>query len=603
DGAGLWREGPVCLGHRRLAVIDLAGGAQPMHSHDGRLHVTFNGELYNFAEIRQKLAAHDVRFVTNSDTEVVLEAYRQWGTACLEQFDGMFALALWDSANHRLFCARDRFGKKPFFHTVQAGCLWFASELDALRRLPGLRFSLSPAAVMRYLAYEYVPTPQTPWAEADSLAPAHMLLAEGGSLKTAPYWDIPMPDNADRRSEAEICEQIYDTLALAVRRRMVSDVPLGVFLSGGIDSSIIAGLMARQSATPVKTFSIGFREASYDESRHARLVARTFATEHHERVFSATECADSLPAIISRMDVPLADASVAPTWLLCGMARQQVTVALGGDGADELWAGYEHYAVFKAAGWYNALPALLRHGLLEPLARCLPASAGYVNPRLAAGTFLRGAHAPIWLRSQALLTAFSPAMQHEILSAPWRQSHGQLLTESALFSPTRAHYEHWRPHNAATPLARTFHIYARQFLLDDILVKADRCAMLHSLEVRAPFLGREAAELVARLPERHKLRAFRRKYLLKKAFAGLLPREILHRNKRGFQIPVAQWLRGQMRPLMEEVLTDPRISADGIFAPRALRALMDAHCSGQADLRKPLWTLLVFQLWRESHRG
>lgn len=603
DGEGLWQAGPVCLGHRRLSIIDLTGGAQPMHSADGRLSVTFNGEIYNFAELRDELAAGGARFQTNSDTEVILEGYRRWGADCLTRFDGMFAFALWDAERRRLFCARDRFGKKPFFYTVQHGCLYFASELTALARVPELTLTLDPQAVMRYLAYEYVPTPQTVYGEVRSLPPAHLLLSGQSDVRLERYWDMPVPDEADPRDEGELCRELNHLLSRAVRRRMVSDVPLGVFLSGGIDSSIVAGLMARQSATPIKTFSIGFTEASYDESRYARIAARAFGTDHHERILSAEECADELPGIVSRMDVPMADASVAPTWLLSGVTREHVTVALGGDGADELWAGYEHYVGFKVAEWYNALPAFVRRVIIEPLARHLPASAGYINPRLAVATFLRGAHAPAWQRVQTMLTAFTPEMQREILDTPWLEAHGDFLRSDRLFAPTREQYEHWLPESAAAPLARAFHVYVRQFMLDDILVKVDRCSMLHSLEVRAPFLDRDVAEFAARLPVRHKLHGFKRKYLLKKAFADLLPPEILHRNKRGFQIPVAAWLRGRMRPLMEDLLSEARLRGQGIFNPRAVRALMDEHISGRADLRKPLWTLLVFQLWWQARKN
>ena len=596
DGQGVWSGDGVCLGHRRLSIIDLAGGAQPMHSADGRYHVTFNGEIYNFPELRKELEARGQRFRTTSDTEIILAGWQVWGHDCLRHFDGMFAFALWDAQEKRLFCARDRFGKKPFFYTLQQGRFFFASELTALTTLPELTFTLSPEALMRYLAYEYVPTPQTMYAEAASLPPSHWLEIHEGGLRLERYWELPFPDEQDARGEEEICAAYHELLARAVRRRMISDVPLGVFLSGGIDSSIVAGLMAGQSSTPIKTFSIGFQEASYDESRYARIVARRWNTDHHERILSAEECAEHLPQIISRMDVPMADASVAPTWLLSGVTREKVTVALGGDGADELWAGYEHYIGYKVATWYNALPGCLRRGILEPLCRLLPSSSGYINPRLAVQTFLRGAHAPDWLRVQTLLTALDPAAQRELLAHP----DTAFLTEERLFAPTREHFEHW-PAGPA-PLARAFHVYARQYLLDDILVKVDRCSMLHSLEVRAPFLDRDAAEFVARLPIRHKLRAFKRKYLLKRAFADVLPPEILHRNKRGFQIPVAAWLRGRMRPLLEEMLGESRLRQQGIFAPQAVRALMEAHFSGRADMRKPLWTLLVLQLWLEAQR-
>ena len=597
DGEGQWSSGPVCLGHRRLSIIDLSGGGQPMHSADGQMTVTFNGEIYNYAELKEQLTALGGQFQTSSDTEVILEGYRIWGPDCLARFDGMFAFALWDNQQRRLFCARDRFGKKPFFYTVQQGRLYFASELTGIEQLRHLSLTMNPQAVMRYLAYEYVPTPHSVYTEVQSLPPSHMLLLQDGNLSISRYWDMPMPDESDKRSDNELCEELRFLLSRAVRRRMVSDVPLGVFLSGGIDSSIVAGLMARQSSTAIKTFSIGFSEASYDESRYARIVAKAFATDHHERVLSAEECADTLPGIISRMDVPMADASVAPTWLLSGVTREKVTVALGGDGADELWAGYEHYIGFKVAQWYNAAPSALRRGIIEPLAQLLPSSAGYINPRLAVATFLRAAHAPAWQRVQTMLTAFTPDMQESILDAAFKAQQPGFLAPEVLFAPTREHYDHWQPQNTATPLARAFHVYARQFMLDDILVKVDRCSMLHSLEVRAPFLDKDAAEFAARLPVSRKLHGFKRKWLLKKAFAELLPDEILYRNKRGFQIPVAQWLRGRMRPLMEDLLNESTLKAQGIFNYQAVRALMDEHVSGRADLRKPLWTLLVFQLW------
>ncbi|MEA4989942.1 Asparagine synthetase [glutamine-hydrolyzing] 1 [bioreactor metagenome] len=597
DGEGQWSSGPVCLGHRRLSIIDLSGGGQPMHSADGQMTVTFNGEIYNYAELKEQLTALGGQFQTSSDTEVILEGYRIWGPDCLARFDGMFAFALWDNQQRRLFCARDRFGKKPFFYTVQHGRLYFASELTGIEQLRHLSLTMNPQAVMRYLAYEYVPTPHSVYTEVQSLPPSHMLLLQDGNLSISRYWDMPMPDESDNRSDNELCEELRFLLSRAVRRRMVSDVPLGVFLSGGIDSSIVAGLMARQSSTAIKTFSIGFSEASYDESRYARIVAKAFATDHHERVLSAEECADTLPGIISRMDVPMADASVAPTWLLSGVTREKVTVALGGDGADELWAGYEHYIGFKVAQWYNAAPSALRKGIIEPLAQLLPSSAGYINPRLAVATFLRAAHAPAWQRVQTMLTAFTPDMQESILDSAFKAQQPGFLAPEVLFAPTREHYDHWQPQNAATPLARAFHVYARQFMLDDILVKVDRCSMLHSLEVRAPFLDKDAAEFAARLPVSRKLHGFKRKWLLKKAFAELLPDEILYRNKRGFQIPVAQWLRGRMRPLMEDLLSESTLKAQGIFNHQAVRALMDEHVSGRADLRKPLWTLLVFQLW------
>lgn len=608
DGEGLWQDGPVCLGHRRLSIIDIAGGAQPMQSRDKRLCIVFNGEIYNFRELRGELEASGAVFVSSSDTEVILAAYDKWGTGCLDRLEGMFAFALWDAKRNILFCARDRFGKKPFFYTLQQGLFCFASELGPLRAVAetaqfgGFSFSLDPLSLTRYLAYEYAPCPHTMYNEVRSLEPSHFIIVGEKGTERQRYWDLPMPAKNLPAPEDELCRRLEDLLARACKMRMISDVPLGVFLSGGIDSSIVAGLMARQSATPVQSFSIGFREASYDESGYARLVAKAFGTSHHERILSAAQCADELPGIVRSMDQPMADASCAPTWLLSGLARENVTVALGGDGSDELWAGYEHFIGFRIAQWYRMMPRVLRRYLIEPACRLLPASAGYINPRLAAATFLRGAAAPDWLRVQTMLTAFTPELLAGILSAEWKASYGKFLQRDILFAPTREHYGHWPEEAGVSPLERAFYVYARQFLLDDILVKVDRCSMLHSLEVRAPFLDRRVAEFAAALPLSCKLHGFRRKYLLKKAFSGLLPKEILKRNKRGFQIPVAEWLRGRMRPLMEDLLDADCLRRQGIFEPAGVRKLMDEHVSGKKDRRKQLWTLIVLELWLQANQ-
>ncbi|GAB6037051.1 asparagine synthase (glutamine-hydrolyzing) [Fundidesulfovibrio butyratiphilus] len=593
DGQGLWMEGPAALGHRRLSIIDLSTGAQPMAYAPSGAVVTFNGEIYNFQEVRAELEAEGLAFHTHSDTEVILAAWTAWGPDCLDRLEGMFAFALWDPRDRTLFAARDRFGKKPFFYTLQNGLFAFASELTALTRLPALRLSVDPATLARFLAYEDVPSPTSIYREVSKLPPAHSLLLRNGRLTLARYWDLPAPEPA-RADDVELGRELKRLLSRAVKRRLVSDVPLGVFLSGGIDSSIVAGLMAAQ-CNRVKTFSIGFREASYDESRYARIVAERIGSDHHERILSAEDCADLLPEIVRRFDEPLADPSIAPTYLLSQITRERVTVALGGDGADELFAGYEHFQGFKAAGWYNALPAWLRRGVVDPICARLPASDGYVNLRLGAQTFLKGARQPEWLRIQTWLTALGPELQAGL----WSRPDPAALAPATLFAPTRELYDHFP---SPDPLAKAFYVYARQYLLDYILVKVDRCSMMHSLEARAPFLDRDVAEFAARLPVDRKLRGLRRKYLLKKACADVLPREILTRNKRGFLIPVARWLRTRLKPLVDDLLGETHLRRQGLFDPKAVRSLVDEHQSGRADRRKELWTLLVLQLWLEHNK-
>lgn len=605
DGEGLWLSEGIALGHRRLSIIDLTTGAQPMSDAAKNVWITFNGEIYNFTEIRQELIERGVTFRTHSDTEVILYAWLEWGAECVQRFEGMFAFALWDARQKTLFCARDRFGKKPFFYTMQQGYFIFASELTALSLFPHLKLTVRAQSLTRYLAYEYVPTPQCIYEEVHKLPPAHTLLVREGKVQCTRYWDMPTPElhsNSAKylttRSEDELAAELREHLNTAVRRRMISDVPLGVFLSGGIDSSIIAGLMAQQAGT-IKTFSIGFSEASYDESRYARIVAKHYATDHHERVLSAQDCADILPHVVSRLDEPMADASVAPTYLLSQVTREKVTVALGGDGADELLAGYEHYIAFKLAEQYRKWPTFLRKSI-ESIAPYLPTSTGYINPRLAVQTFLHSTRVPAWQRIQSLLTALNPDMQATLWQGMPHENKNLLVPER-LFAPTREQFAHWSAASEAGPLERAFHVYVRQFLLDDILVKVDRCSMMHSLEVRAPFLDTNVAEFIARLPVHYKLRGFKRKYLLKKACSDLLPKEILTRNKRGFQIPVAQWLRSSLRPLVEDLLGEDFLRNQGLFSVKAVRQLVDAHMNEKTDLRKQLWTLLVLQLWWKKH--
>ncbi len=611
DGEGHFIDNQVALGHRRLSIIDLHTGAQPMHSESStdsteQLSITFNGEIYNFKELRNKLEDKGYSFRTNSDTEVILHAWHAYGQDCVQHFEGMFAFALWDKKQKVLFCARDRFGKKPFYYTIQQGRFVFASELTALRQFPHLDLHVPVQNLMRYLAYEYVPTPQSMYAQVHKLPPSHSLLIREGQVHMQRYWDIPWPDSSstakhNHTSEAALCEELYELLSLSVKKRMVSDVPLGVFLSGGIDSSIVTGLMAQHSSH-TKTFSIGFTEDSYDESKYADLVAQHYGTDHHKHILSAEDCAHILPLVASRLDEPMADASAAPTYLLSEVTRKKVTVALGGDGADELFAGYEHFIAFQLAETYRSWPTCFRKKGLEKIVPHLPASAGYINPRLAMTTFLQGAYAPPWQRVQTLLTAFTPEMQQELWQPHLSEKHGTFLDIDSLFAPTKDLFNAWPASSNVQNIDRAFYVYQRQFMLDDILTKVDRCSMLTSLEVRTPLLDTDVAEFVARLPIKYKLNKFRRKYLLKKAFSKLLPKEILTRNKRGFQIPVAQWLRTSLRPLVEELLGDQFLQEQGLFHIPTVRNLVNAHMDGSKDLRKPLWTLLVLQLWWKAQK-
>jgi asparagine synthase (glutamine-hydrolysing) len=595
DGQGAWVEGGVALGHCRLSVIDLEGGQQPMLDWQGRAVIVFNGEIYNFPEIRKSLERKGYRFRTQSDTEVLLNAYLDAGPACLDYVEGMFAFAIWDREKQTLFAARDRMGEKPFYYTLQQGIFAFASELTAFSRLSVLNLAVQRQSIARFLAYEYIPTPQTIYHEIFKLRPAHFLIFAKGQVATKRYWDIPLPESSANLSEADCCERLRNLASRAVAQRLISDVPLGVFLSGGIDSSAVVALMAQLvPSREINTFSIGFKEKSYDESPYARLVAQSLGTNHHEEILSATQAGELLPQIVSRFDEPIADPSIVPTYLLSEVTRRWVTVALGGDGGDELFGGYEYFPAFQLAEHYLRIPKGFRESCLEPLARFLPISMGYVSPRHVVTKFLSGIHAPQWLRAQIWVGAVSPDLQEALWLAPM---HNALQVEN-LYAESRALYQGFLAHE---PISRVFYLFARQYLLDYILVKVDRCSMMHSLEVRAPFLDTALMEFVYRLPYYMKIRYGKRKYLLKKAFRDLLPREILTRKKRGFLIPTALWLKGLLRPLVEELLGERWLRQQGLFKPEVVRRLLKEHESGVADHRKELWTLLILQLWLRHH--
>ncbi|MFZ5449666.1 MAG: asparagine synthase (glutamine-hydrolyzing) [Thermodesulfobacteriota bacterium] len=595
DNHGTWVEGDVALGHRRLSIIDLQGGHQPLLDWDGRAVIVFNGEIYNFQEIRAGLERRGYRFRTNSDTEVLLNAYLEAGPDCLNSLEGMFAFAIWDKEKRVLFAARDRMGKKPFYYTRQNGVFAFASELTAFSRLPLLRLEVERESLARFLAHEYIPTPGSIYREVFKLRPGHYLTLASGQVATRRYWDIPLPEARNRLSEEDCCRQLRGLASRAVKRRLISDVPLGVLLSGGIDSSAVVGLMAEVvPAKEIKTFTIGFHEKSYDESPYARLVAQRFGTDHHEEILSATQAGELLPDIISRLDEPLADPSVVPTYLLSQVTRRRVTVALGGDGGDELFGGYEHFLGFLLADHYLRIPACLRQRVLEPLGSLLPTSTGYVSPRHVVERFIAGTRVAPWLRTQIWLGAFTRDMQEAL----WRVPAPEMLSLENLYAETRALYEGYP---AAEPFSRVFYLFARQFLLDYILVKVDRCSMMHALEVRAPFLDTAVVEFVYQLPHWMKVRYGKRKYLLKKALKDLFPREILHRQKRGFLIPTSLWLKDLLRPLVNDFLGERRLRQQGLFKPEVVRGLLKEHDTGIADHRRELWTLLVLQLWLHHH--
>jgi asparagine synthase (glutamine-hydrolysing) len=576
----------VGLGFRRLSIIDLTTGNQPISNETGSIQLVFNGEVYNFRELRRDLQARGHVFRTNADTEVVVHLYEDHGERCVEHLNGMFAFALWDQSRRELLLARDRFGKKPLYYASVGRTLVFGSELKALLEHPVCPRELDLDSLARYLAFEYVPTPHSIFAGVNKLPAGHVLKWRDGASSITAYWDLRFEPQAGV-SDDEWAEGLREHLRDAVRRRLVSDVPLGAFLSGGIDSSSVVALMTEVApAGSVKTFTVGFGDASFDESAHARRVANHFGTEHYEETFTPEVLLDLLPEVYGVLDEPFADASILPTYLLSRFTREHVTVALGGDGSDELLAGYPTFTADRISRFYP-LPERVNARTAVPLADRFPVSTSNFSFDFKLKRFLRGAALPPAARHTAWLGAFTRSEQAAILAAEPPDVLGQ-AEETLAAAATR------------DPVERLIYLYAKTYLQDDILVKVDRASMARSLEVRAPFLDVVLAEFLSRVPSRLKLRRLGTKYLLKRAMNGILPKGIADRPKKGFGIPVARWLKAELRETLQDELSVSRLRAQGLFDPNEVQRLVSEHLSGRRDHRKALWTLFVFQLWHRN---
>lgn len=592
DSEGLMVSSGVALGMRRLAIIDLLTGEQPTFNEDKSVAVILNGEIYNYRELRQDLEKRGHSFRSQSDTEVLPHLYEEYADEMVQHLNGMFAFALWDSRRRRLLLARDRFGEKPLYWCVFDNTLLFASEPKVLLAHPAVKSSLNLQALRQYLSFDYVPAPLTIYQGINKLPAAHTLTLEDGKIETRSYWRLSYKTKQPPPTEVEAAEQLRELLADSVRLRLVSDVPLGVLLSGGVDSSAIAALAVRASSEAVKTFSISFAESSFDESFYARAVAKFLGTDHHEERLSANLAANLVSEIGSWMDEPFSDPSLVPTYLLSRFTRKHVTVALGGDGGDELFAGYPMYRGHRWAENYSKVPQSLRTGVIEPLIGLLPVktknlSLDYKAKRFIAGTkYDRVARHHVWFGS------FNPDEQEELLTAEvLRNSDGDIYREARLMLEQC---------DSSDVVEQMQSLDTRLYLAEDILTKVDRASMAVSLEVRAPFLDPRVAEFAASLPANYKLRGRRTKYILKRAIEDLLPPFVIRRGKKGFGVPVAEWLKGKLRPLARDLLSPDRVRKAGVFNPEYVTRLQDEHERGVANHRKLLWTLLMFELWHES---
>ena len=588
DGEGYHLDGPVGFGHRRLSIIDVEAGVQPMTNEDGTLWLVFNGEIYNFQELAAGLATRGHRFRTRCDTEVILHLYEELGTECLERLRGMFSFALWDGRNRRLFCARDRLGVKPFFYRFEGGDFIFASGPEPILRHPGVERRVDLSALDLYLTYQYVPAPLAIFEGMRKLLPAHYLILENGKVAIERYWEVN-PERPADISFGEARERLCELMTEATRLRLVSDVPLGAFLSGGIDSSIVVALMSGLSDRPVKTFSIGFEDQTYNELPYARMIAKRYSTDHHEFIVKPNAI-DLLPKLVRHYGEPFADSSALPTYHVAEISRQYVTVALNGDAGDELFAGYDRYLAYTLAGRWGKIPAAKLQGrLLSRLLARVPRDSSLHRVRRFAESVGLGGPARYlsyvaYFGNEERKILYSPEMRAQ--SIGW-DAPGYI----------RRLYEACRMDDE---IARLLFTDLHSYLPEDLLVKVDIATMAVSLEARSPFLDHRVVEFVAALPSRWKLKGREGKHILKETFADLIPPEILRRPKRGFAVPISRWFRGELKDYLRGVLLDPSSLGRGYFDPSRVRRLVEEHQGGARDHTYRLWALLALELWHRE---
>ncbi|PYV18589.1 MAG: asparagine synthase (glutamine-hydrolyzing) [Acidobacteria bacterium] len=599
DSHGAFTLPHLGLAIRRLSIIDLETGDQPLSNETGEVTLVFNGEIYNYRELRKKLLDRGHRFKTRSDGEVIAHLYEERGPDFVRELNGMFAIALWDNRAKRLVLARDRAGEKPLYYWRRGTTLAFASEIKALFEYPDVSRAPDFDALTSYFFYGYFPAPASAFREIRKLPAAHRMVVEGGEFRIEQYWRLldfwrtaGGPPAASFREE-EVVEELRGRIREAARSRLVSDVPLGVFLSGGVDSSTLAALMSE--LTPqggaVNSFSVSFREKSFNEEPNAEQVAKHFHTRHHSVDASEAALRESLLTLAGLLDEPLADPAVLPTHLMSGFARREIKVAFSGEGSDELFGGYPTYLGAKLAAYYLRLPGFLRRQFFERLARHLPVSSSAVPGGLFLRRFFAHAERKPAERHLIWFGMFAPAELEVLFSPGWPAPKG---ASAGIFAPLKrvlegAHFD--------DVVAEMLFLDFRLYLEDNLLVKTDRASMACSLELRSPYLDHRLVEFAAGLPSSVRLRGFELKSLMKKAVEKWLPPPIVYRQKRGFSVPIADWMRGEWRPLVDSTLAAEKLKRQGLFDTGTVRGLLNEHWAGRADNRKTLWTLLTFQLW------
>ena len=588
DDQGVLVQPGVALGMRRLSIIDLSGGHHPISNEDGSVTIVFNGEIYNYRELQNLLQSRGHEFKTNSDTETIVHAYEEFGASCVDHLRGMFAFAIWDERQKTLFIARDRVGKKPLYYSVtRNGTFVFGSELKTLLQHPDVERNTNPRALDAYFSLGYVPDPLSIFKNVEKLSPGHHLTFAGGRLSIERYWDFDYHTNGNGHRAVDYLDELRSLLEESVKLRLVSDVPLGAFLSGGVDSSTVVGLMARALDQPVKTFSIGFNEDSFDELKYARLTADKFQTDHHEFLVTPDIC-EVVDQLAWHFDEPFADSSAIPTYVVSKLAREHVKVVLTGDGGDELFAGYTRYLTERRRGKFDLLPRFVREGLMNPLSRSLPHSAWGRN-------YLHNVSLDPITRYLDNVSVFSGLNKGALYTADFSD---QLRSGSHL----RAYFQELSGNvKTNAELDSLLYIDSKTYLPGDILTKVDRMSMAVSLEARVPLLDHKLIEFVTRIPAGLKMRGMETKHLFKQAIADLVPREILNRPKMGFGVPIQHWINQQLRERIRDTLNDPRTVQRGYVTKKYVALMLDEHERGRRDHSMALWALLMLELWHRQY--
>ncbi|MDD8014091.1 MAG: asparagine synthase (glutamine-hydrolyzing) [Acidobacteriota bacterium] len=593
DDEGFYADETAALGMRRLKIIDLVTGHQPIFNEDRSVVTVLNGEIYNFQELREELAGKGHVFRTRSDTEVIVHLYEEKGEDFVHSLNGMFAIALWDIRGRKMILARDRLGVKPLHYLFLNDKILFASEIKSLLESRCPR-EIDTTALSQFFTFEYVPAPRTIFKGVQKLLPGRMMVIANGRSRIVPYWNVRYTaDRSPRRNEDELAAELHDRLEQSVRKRLISDVPLGVFLSGGIDSSSVTALMSRAASSPIKTFSIGFKEKSFDELRFGRAVAEAFKTEHTEFVVESSRVKELVPILMKYLDEPLADASIIPTYIISKLAREHVTVALAGDGGDELFGGYDTYKAFRLARLYRKFPRLVRDGVVKKIVQGLPASKKRLSFEFKAKKFISGIDFPPEIANTIWWGAYAPSQKENLLSP------GLASTLSGdPFEPIRHHLNIYSPEDM---LDRICYLDLKLYLQDDLLVKVDRMSMANSLEIRVPFLDYTFVDFATSIPNSLKLKGFTTKYILKKAMAKDLPADILRRKKIGFDIPLGVWIQNELRDFAADVLSPAALRKHGFFNEAFVQRILAEHLSGAHNHRQLLWPLIIFQFWYHEY--